>query len=340
MVKVKVPDLFHGFIEKIVPRLRLPSTSSLLLKAFANIDVNAGKVGQVLKSNPYYEEHFMREVEILAKRESVGSLEAAVVLLGMQNARDLIIALQAVRSVRGGHPELTREGKLKIVPAEVLKYALRTEELLAGNKGSHSETAYVAGLLFDILALIAAQVSSDRKRVISYIDHVYSHGVRSAQLGNELAKGIPDFGPKKYMFSTCLIHDVGKIALAILEPAYISFAEDCAKRKLPRNVRHFAETRRFGVDHALLGGLCCHYFSPFQVVEKAVLFHHQPYLVGAPGGSLAQLTSVVSLASNIASEFKRVDKPEDPVVALWNGPELGGFHVEPLKMIEAVTRVV
>ncbi|MCM2277797.1 MAG: HDOD domain-containing protein [Oligoflexia bacterium] len=340
IVQPKDCPAFSDFFEKVVPRINLPYTSRHIIEAFSNIDVKAERVAQILRANQYYEAILFRIVESLGKRESVERLEGAIVLLGMQNTRNTMIALQLLRMVKGGHPEWTKEGKLKVNPAEVLKYALRTEELLSGRKDGYSDTAYAAGLIFDILALLASEMAQDKKKTLATIDAVYLHGLRTAQIAAEISSSIPDFGFKKYVFSACLIHDIGKIIHAIINPAYSQFIEDSGKKELPRQIRHFAERQRFGVSHSLLGGLCCEYFHAFQPVQKAILYHHNPYLIKGGMDGLGQLASLICLSTNIANNFKKAEKADDPILPLWKGVELADFPVDVPSLLKAVSRVV
>lgn len=338
--EVKDAAIFHDFMARVVPKLTLPSTSRGIIEAFANIDVNAEKVAQILKANPYYENQYLKILESHGKREAVARLEGAVVLLGMQNSRNLIIALQMLRTVSGGHAEWTKEGRLKVNPNEVLRYALKTEEALTGNKDAYADTAYAAGLMFDVLAQINNEICPEKKKVQAYIDQVYTHSLKTAQIATELSKSVSDFGYKKYVFSAGLIHDTGKIMLAILNPTYLQFLEICSKKELPRFVRHFAEKQRFGVDHSVLGALACEYFQIFRPISKAILYHHDPYLLRGGKSGLGQLASLLCLASNVSNHFKKPDKLDDPVFALWKGAELKGFAMEPRSIVNAVARIV
>jgi HD-like signal output (HDOD) protein len=239
------------------------------------------------------------------------------------------------------HPEWGKDGKLKVSPNDLLKYALRTEELVAGNKEGYSETAFAAGLMFDALQMVASEVAAndDRKKVSAYIDTVYQHGLRSAQIGMELGRLIPDFTYKKYIFSTCLIHDVGKIMLAALNPAYLTFVDECGKKEVPRAVRFFAEEKRFGINHAMLSAISCRSFKMFRNVERAVLFHHDPYLLKNSNRNMHQLAQLVCLASNIANNFKKTDKLDDPMLARWRGAELKDFRIDLKTIAQAVSKM-
>jgi HD-like signal output (HDOD) protein len=335
------PALFRDFIEKITPRLTLGDTSYSILKAFSNIDVTAEKVAQSLKSNHYYQYYFMQTIEGLSKRTEVPSLDGAVVLLGMQGSRNLVIALQLLRTVRGGgHAELDKDGKVKVAAKDTLRYALKAEEFLTSQKLPYADTGYAAGLIFDYLAALGAELVEDKKKIANYVEQVFLHGMKTAQIAREINEALPESSFTKYIFASALIHDVGKIAMAILDPAYFAFLDEVQKRDAPRAVRDFAERKRFGVHHATLGGLICHYFRIFRPVEKAILHHHEPYLLRDLNRNLYQLSALISLSSNVANHFKRVDKLDDPVLAQWKGLDLEDFRIDLRAVMKAVTRVV
>ena len=85
--------LFGRLIEDIVPRFTLGATSQEMLKAFAGMDVKSEAIASVLRLNPYYESQFLDVIRSKSNREDLPSTEAAVVLLGMQNTRNLVLAL-------------------------------------------------------------------------------------------------------------------------------------------------------------------------------------------------------------------------------------------------------
>jgi HD-like signal output (HDOD) protein len=333
------PRLFNKFIEELLPKVRLPDTSLAILSSFANIDVTAERIGQCLKANPYYQDIFFQVIETMGKRQERPALEAAVILLGMENSRNLILALQAHRNVTGKHPGWTKDGKLELAPKELLKFALRIRDSLAGKKDSYEDTGFAAGMLFDLMVLIAEQDAQDPKRVRDYIDTIFAHGLKAAQIGDAIAKRMPDFTFHKFAFSACLVHDIGKIALAILEPKYFDFLDECAKKSTPRVIRMFAENRRFGVTHAALGAMICTEFGIFGPIEKAILFHHDPYILKVKRKALYDLASVICYSTNIANNWKKIEKDDDPVLSLWRGPELTGFRADPRTVREAVSKL-
>ncbi len=331
--------IFKDYIEKVASKIELARTSYSILEAFLNIDVTAEKLAACLKANPYYEYQFLQYIQSISKREDQPSLEAATVLLGMQNSRNLVVALQLMRTVKGVHPEWGGDGKLKLTPKDHLKYALKTEEALLGDKSGYSDTAYAAGLVFDFLAAVALDIMEDSKAVLAYIDQVYSHSLRAAQVGVKIAQVMPEFGFKKYLFSACLIHDVGKIIMAVLNPKYIQFTEEMSKNEVPRAIRYYTEKKFFGINHSVFSAMSCHDFRIFKILEDALLYHHEPYLLKSTNKNLSQLASMICLATNIANHFKKTDKTDDPVVSLWKGHELKGFNVDMKQVVSAVAKM-
>ncbi|OFZ19611.1 MAG: hypothetical protein A2X94_17370 [Bdellovibrionales bacterium GWB1_55_8] len=331
--------VFAGFIEKIAPRVALADTSWTILEAFSNIDATAEKVSQALRANAYYEYLFTKTIESISKREEMPSLEGAVVLLGMQNFRNLILALQMSRTVHGTHIEFDKEGKIKVSPKELLKYSIKTEEQLLASRSEYSDMGFAAGLLFDFLAQIIGAIAEDKKRAMAFLDSSYSHGLRTAQIAGELAKLIPDFAFQKYLFSVCLIHDLGKVCMGILDQEYFAFSEMAKKNEWPRAVRLFVEQERFGTDHAVIGSHLCHQFRILRPIDKVVRYHHAPFLLKSRNRNLQQLSSLLCLATNIASNFKKVDKADDPVFALWKGPEIQDFRLDSRAIMAAVSKV-
>ncbi|HCM40635.1 MAG: hypothetical protein A2070_08895 [Bdellovibrionales bacterium GWC1_52_8] len=332
------PEILSHFLDKVAPKLILPDTSWFILEAFSNIDVTAEKVSQILKANAYFESLFYRVVANLSKREEMPSLEGAIVLLGMQNFRNLMIAAQLYRSVLGTHPEWDKDGKLKLTSSEFLKYSLKTEEQLVNRKNEYSDTAYAAGLVFDILAAVTNAVCDDKKKVLAFLDGIYNHGLRTATIAAELAKNVPDLGFQKYVFSAALIHDIGKVGMAIVRPGYINFLEDVKKKEISRPIRQHLEKEKWGVDHLAIGALTCHFYRMFRPIEKVVQFHHDPYLLRLRQKNLFPITGLICLATNIANNFKKTDKMDDPVLSLWRGPELRDFRIDMRGVVNSVAK--
>ena len=316
----------------------------MFLDAFSTRDVTCEKVSLALKSNPFLQQAFYRVIESFGKRTETPSLESAVVLLGMQNSRNLILALQLLRTVTGLPPEYN-EGKLKTPASDYLKYALKTEELLSSNPASAKEEyaslAFSAGVVFDTFVLLAESFEH-KKKILGLIESVHAQGLKAGMIAAELARSVPEFTYRKHFFAVCLLHDIGKIAMAVLDPTYVDFLEACSKKKIPRPLRRYAEAKRFGLNHSVLGAVICYDYALFSPFSRAILYQHEPFLLSTRKKNLYQLTALVSLATNIASDFKKSDKvpneSEEAILARWKGPELKDFKINTQAMLQAVSR--
>jgi HD-like signal output (HDOD) protein len=341
--------LYQKFMDRIAPLIDLPQTSEFVIDAFLARDVTAEKLSQALKGNVYFQQTFYRVIDSLSKRaegEPPPALESAIVLLGMQNSRNLILAMQMARSILGAHPEWTKEGKLKTQPKDVLKHALEIESANATSKDEYTDFAFAAGLLFDMMTMIASSNwvgnevgHSDGKKVVTFIETVWKQGRKTAQIAAAISGTTKQFSYRRYFYAASLVHDIGKIVMAMLDPTYLEFLEQCSKKDLPRAMRRYLEMKRFGVNHSLFGALICRYFKVFAPFSRAILYQHEPYLLSAREKKLFELSAFVSFSTNIASNFKKTDKLDDPIIARWKGPELGACKIDMPKVLQAVSKI-
>jgi HD-like signal output (HDOD) protein len=345
LVAKKEPSPFARFISDVYPFVHMPKTAQFILDAFSSRDVTAEKISGALKNNPSIEQVFFQVIESFGKRTDIPSLEAAVVLIGMQNSRNLIVATQLLRSM-GLALEWSPEGKLKTIASDYLKYALKTEESVAGAggvnaKAEHADLAFSAGIFFDVFVLIASrpEYAERKKKLLAYIEEIYTQSLKTASIAVEVVKIVPELGYQRLFFAAALLHDVGKIALAFSEPGYQEFSEQVAKKGLNRHIRRFAEAKRFGVNHSVLGAVICYSYTPFSAFARAILYQHEPFLLSTRRKNIYKLTAVVSLCTNIAAQFKKTDKVEDPILGVWKGPELKDLKIDNAQLLQALARV-
>jgi HD-like signal output (HDOD) protein len=341
----KEPSPFARFISDVYPFVNMPKTAQFILDAFSSRDVTAEKVSGALKGNPAIEQVFFQVIESVGKRTDTPSLEAAVVLIGMQNSRNLIVAAQLLRSM-GVPLEWSAEGKLKTIPSDYLKYALKTEETVAGPggvnaKAEHADLSFSSGIFFDVFVLLAnrPEYAERKKKLLAYIEEIYTQSLKTANIAVEVVKIVPEFGYQRLFFAACLLHDIGKIALAFSEPTYQEFSELIAKKGLTRHIRRFAERQKFGVNHSVLGSVICYSYAPFSAFARVILYQHEPFLLNARRKNIYKLTAVVSLCTNIAAQFKKTDKVDDPILAVWKGPELKDLKIDNAQLLKALSRV-
>ena len=334
-----VPSVYTSFLSQVAPRLRIPDSAAALMGAYSSRDVKASMVAQVIGQNQYLEYQFLKVIESISKREQQPSVEAAVVLYGMLNSRNVLIALQLKRRVRGGHPEFGGDGKLTLKPPEVLKFALKAEEAVVSDPNGNPDLAFAAGAVFDMLAMIVPDLGDAAKGALGQLESAFVHGLRTAKIASELGGQLKDLMYKKYAFSAGLLHDLGKVALGMLSPDYPKFLDEMSKRELPRAIRHHIEGTRFGIHHGVLSGMIAQASGVFREIAPALTHHHEPYVLRRINRNHHELSALVSLATCMASHFRKVEKTEDQAFDKWLGPELEGFRID-RKQIQAVTAKV
>jgi len=124
------------------------------------------------------------------------------------------------------------------------------------------------------------------------LDHLWQHSVLTAVAAEELARHIE--GAEALGFTVGLLHDVGKLILAVVEQEQYAALTAAAERDRQDLVD--VELARYGVDHAALGGhLLRRWNLPDSVVEP-VRFHHRP----EAAGDWQQLAAAAQLADHIA----------------------------------------
>jgi HD-like signal output (HDOD) protein len=320
-------------------------TSRKLLEEFVDIDVNTDSVSRIVQRNQYVEHLLLHEIQTLRMKESTPTLKAAIALLGMARVRDFVNALQMVRMVGKRHPKIGKDGRYDFKPTEMLKYALRTEEFMNIRRMQYADTGYAAGMMFDLMVKIGQEFFQAPKAFSEYVDEVYKHSLRSAMVGVELAKTVKNLGFAKFVFSACLLHDIGKLAMELMFPpgapnSFQSFRAEVAKKQLSREMIHFVESARFGLTHEYYGSQMAYFFHFFRGIEKAILFHHDPYLIRTSNRELYTLSALMALASNVASHLKPPKDQNDPLYKAWFPPELRDFKLEHKIMKIVVSRVM
>ena len=331
------PPLLEKFLTELLPRFAFPETTSGVLDAFSGLDVKSEELALLLERNPYYEHQFRRFIESMGKREHTPSVVATVVLLGMTRSRDLILSLQMHRTITGEHVPWSSEGKLAFKPSELLVYASKTDDPLFGNREPWATGAFTGGFLLDWTVYLAKTRGADAKVLGPFADSIFNHGQRTAKVAVALSSLLPELGFRRFLYSACLVHDVGKIAMAMLDPSYVEFHADMETRVVSRGVRLFTERARFGVSHEMLGAAICEVSGAFKPVSRAVLFHHEPALLKKEGGALYLFAGLLAFSSNVANYFKKPEKDETSHLARWKSPELKDF---PLDMKKAEPLIV
>jgi putative nucleotidyltransferase with HDIG domain len=114
------------------------------------------------------------------------------------------------------------------------------------------------------------------------------HAVATQRAAHRVAAAVA-YDRVDELFVTALLHDVGKLVLAYVDPRYAELGGDPA---LTPEVRLERERRAMGIDHALVGGVLARRWGLPQELARAIERHHDPAESG--------LVAMVRLADMIA----------------------------------------
>jgi len=127
----------------------------------------------------------------------------------------------------------------------------------------------------------------------------WKHSVACAIVSRFLAERSGQKNPERF-FLAGLLHDIGKVLLAVAEPEMVAMALDVARRGNLSALR--AEKHVFAFDHAELGGRVIAKWHFPDSLALIVAGHHDPQLCGHdPEPALAHVADMVVLALGVGT---------------------------------------
>ena len=348
-----------GKTELFLP-LRLGRTARDTLQEFIDIDVTAGDLVRILNANQAYLDLFFRFVsQKTAKIEKApikikdGEATATpgkeapaspthrlISLLGMLGSRNLILALRIHRLTNGRFP-VSLEGKVEISAADYLKLALEAEDLLVRNKLQYSETAYAAGVYFDLCTRLYSK-DGGLKKLEPYYKRTWQRATRTGLLAYFLAEKIPGYTPRTALAAGMLAH-AGKFHLSVQlkNDNYAEFEEELdTNAQLPPLARAALERAKFGVVQEDVGAHTLRYFDVFKGLGRIVENFREPYNLKGVDKASHGLCVLLYLADAMARSWKVPADEKDPVFAEWSYPGLSTLKVKRSTLIEVMKRAM
>jgi putative nucleotidyltransferase with HDIG domain len=155
---------------------------------------------------------------------------------------------------------------------------------------------------------------------------LWEHSVTTALISELIARRIK-FEGVLTLYTTALLHDIGKTILHLYSKIYLqsSLSEIRGESDVIRG-----ERRALGIDHQELGGIIARKWKFAPDIATAIGNHHNP----EKAGEYEELTSLVYLANLLAVSFaKKKDKGPPDGIDPESGPILKRFGISG-KMIE------
>ncbi len=145
----------------------------------------------------------------------------------------------------------------------------------------------------------------------------WRHALGTALSGQALAQALQMNAD--LAFTTGLLHDIGRLAMACLEPDRYAFAMHHARQK--DLLMLDAERLAFGTDHAAVGALLADHWQFSPAIVEAIGQHHAPALQHGPGlVGLTHLADAISHALGLAEPEADLVPPTPPEVWLAMAP--------------------
>lgn len=131
---------------------------------------------------------------------------------------------------------------------------------------------------------------------------LWKHSVATA-LASEIASSYCDLPSSPEVFTTALLHDVGKLVLGrFIDPSiFRAISELRVSQSLSRIE---AESRILGISHASLGGYIAENWNLPRSIVDGILYHHDPALDGK------DICYLVFLANCVAHRILKASSPD------------------------------
>ncbi len=342
--------------------MRLGRTARETLQEFIDIDVSASDLVRILNENQAYRDLFFRfvnqktakpvkakapvvakdgEAKVVAEPEEPQSpTHRLISLLGMLGSRNLILALRIHRLAAGRFP-ITLEGEVDIQASDYLKQALEAEDLLNRNKLPYSETAYAAGVYFDLCRRVYDK-DDQLKKLEDYFKKTWQRAVRVGTIAYFLAERVEGYTPKTAL-AAGMLSQGGKLHLAVWKSAenYAEFEEklDSIPELTPIS-RMLLEREKFGVNFEDVGAHTLRYFDVFKGLASVVENFREPYCLRGNDPAGHGLCILLWLADAMARTWKIPADEKDPVFAQWTYPGLGALRIRKSMLIDVMKRAM
>jgi len=136
---------------------------------------------------------------------------------------------------------------------------------------------------------------------------LWLHSVGTAKAAQLLSKNL-GIGRQDVAYTTGLIHDIGKILLALSFPLEYTAVVRMAREKKCRII--LAERKILNTDHCMIGKILADIWYLPEELSTAILYHHDPMAISKGNQALAVLANIGDQMSRKA----RIGNPGDGLV--------------------------
>ena len=173
------PAILRRVTDGMVALPTLPLVASRLLEAVAQPDTGSEEVARIITLDPALTARTLRlaNSEFYGFPRKVGTVELAVVVLGSNTIRDLVLSASVLATLD------ERDGTLEGLWNHSMAVAVATRLLADRCRYRHAGEAYAAGLLHDIGKVVLRQTDSRRFQAVLALAREQGEPMEAAELG-------------------------------------------------------------------------------------------------------------------------------------------------------------
>lgn len=314
--------------DRLIQPLFAAQIDSLLTESKDN-EVRIKALLEELKDHPSWGDDLVRQVNSKREEGDPLGLESAIRKLGIESVRGFVIVQKLSEVFFTKAFERDKETGIVKTPSESLLVRAAAARECFGTEGRYRDSAYLGGLIFDLLSIVNATTAEAalRKRQQDFINECFKEGLSQAGLALKLARGHSRLVLEKQLIPLVLFHQASYAVMALFVPGYLEAWKGWRKKGLPVSVQNLTEVREFKGTHSVFASLLVAPFSDLETMSEALLHIQTPQgLYGAGAHDFFDIAAIACLAQHFwinKEEFKE----GQTVKAHEIRPELKGMNL-------------
>jgi HD-like signal output (HDOD) protein len=297
-LKADLHRIYKNVLEPVTPG---PTALSLLQRVVANDD-EGDAYENALRLDRFFTAQTVTLASAALKKSVVKSLSHATALFGKETIRNFVFG-HSLQRIQNQYADKNVENINQA--KDSLKCALAAEELAVKNKSEYAGLVFGSAYIFDLLQ---QKISStpELAHLQPFFDKTWRHCLRTGILAHAFTHHESvTVKLNRLAFAGGILHDVGKIVLAIYQPQIYEeilkkFEEAQPSSVMDDRFQAEIESNNFQIAHPEIGALLCSHFEFISELESVVDFHHDFSVLKTrdPDGFL--LAHFVNVADRIA----------------------------------------
>ena len=315
-----------------------PPAQKILARIIAG-DENSQDFENAIIDDAFFTEQIILEGSRLLKSGPVKSLSHAISLIGPQRATYFILGHSIARIF---NPDSDRNFKNIATAGSKIQRSRESESLAKSLDCPFSGTAFAAGFVFDIFEEWLNSNVLIKDNFATLFEKTWLHSKRTAALawsftGNKKL----DLPLQKLLFSTGLIHDVGRLLLAFTYPEKykdIMIKHSYLKTRYPYDDGFEVELEQaaFQYSHPEAGSLLLWQMEVLKDWEAAVEYHHDFGFLEIRDSRLNQIEICLRIADQIACLLDTTEQVPEAIAQEIIEPYAKNFPVSPREIKDLV----